>query len=106
MSTVVVTGANRGIGLEFVRQYASDGAKVIACARDPHHAEALKELAAANSMIDVRPLDVSDFAACAALGRELGASPSTSSSTMPALTAPSGRMPMTWTSTAGRIPWP
>jgi NAD(P)-dependent dehydrogenase (short-subunit alcohol dehydrogenase family) len=75
MSTIVVTGANRGIGLEFVRQYASDGAKVIACARDPHHADALKELAAANSMIDVRPLDVSDFAACAALGRELAGEP-------------------------------
>jgi NAD(P)-dependent dehydrogenase (short-subunit alcohol dehydrogenase family) len=75
MTTVVVTGANRGIGLEFVRQYASAGAKVIACARDPHHAEALKELAAANTMIDVRPLDVSDFTACAALGRELAGEP-------------------------------
>jgi NAD(P)-dependent dehydrogenase (short-subunit alcohol dehydrogenase family) len=35
----------------------------------------LKELAAANSMIDVLPLDVSDFAACAALGRELAGEP-------------------------------
>ncbi|HEX3942683.1 MAG TPA: SDR family oxidoreductase [Rhizomicrobium sp.] len=75
MTTVVVTGANRGIGLEFVRQYAGDGAKVIACARDPHHADVLKELSVANSMIDVRPLDVSDFTACAALGKDLAGEP-------------------------------
>ena len=35
MSTVLVTGANRGIGLEFVRQYALDGWRVHACCRQP-----------------------------------------------------------------------
>lgn len=34
MSTVLITGANRGIGLEFVNQYAADGWTVIACCRD------------------------------------------------------------------------
>jgi NAD(P)-dependent dehydrogenase (short-subunit alcohol dehydrogenase family) len=34
MSTVLITGANRGIGLEFTRQYANDGWTVIACCRD------------------------------------------------------------------------
>ena len=29
MKTVLITGANRGIGLEFVRQYANDGWRVI-----------------------------------------------------------------------------
>lgn len=35
MATILVTGANRGIGLEFVRQYAAEGADVIACCRKP-----------------------------------------------------------------------
>jgi NAD(P)-dependent dehydrogenase (short-subunit alcohol dehydrogenase family) len=34
MATILITGANRGIGLEFTRQYASDGWTVIACCRD------------------------------------------------------------------------
>jgi NAD(P)-dependent dehydrogenase (short-subunit alcohol dehydrogenase family) len=75
MSTVLVTGANRGIGLEFVRQYANDGAKVIACARDPHHADDLKDLAAIYPAIDIRALDTSDFQMCAILGKELGSAP-------------------------------
>lgn len=33
MKTVLITGANRGIGLEMVHQYGSDGWKVIACSR-------------------------------------------------------------------------
>src|ERR1041385_8800176 len=71
MSTVVVTGANRGIGLEFVRQYASDGAKVIACARDPDRAADLKELVGKERQIEIHALDTSDFKACAALGSQL-----------------------------------
>lgn len=74
MSTVLVTGANRGIGLEFVRQYASDGAKVIACAREPDKAKELKQLAA-NGDIHLHPLDTSDFKACAALGKQLAGEP-------------------------------
>ncbi|MDA0998578.1 MAG: SDR family NAD(P)-dependent oxidoreductase, partial [Proteobacteria bacterium] len=35
MPTVLITGANRGIGLEFVRQYAKDGWKVVATCRNP-----------------------------------------------------------------------
>jgi NAD(P)-dependent dehydrogenase (short-subunit alcohol dehydrogenase family) len=71
MSTVLITGANRGIGLEFVRQYASDGARVIACARDPKGADDLKQLATEHSQIEIRTLDTSDFKACAALGKQL-----------------------------------
>jgi NAD(P)-dependent dehydrogenase (short-subunit alcohol dehydrogenase family) len=66
MSTVLVTGVNRGIGLEFVRQYASDGAKVIACAREPDKAKELKEFANKHQQIEIHPLDTSDFEACAA----------------------------------------
>src|SRR3954471_16710591 len=71
MSTVLVTGANRGIGLEFVRQYANDGASVIACAREPDKAKELKKLADEHRQIEIHPLDTSDFAACAALGKQL-----------------------------------
>ncbi len=45
MNTVLITGANRGLGLEFVRQYAESGWKVIACCRSPEQATALGELA-------------------------------------------------------------
>jgi NAD(P)-dependent dehydrogenase (short-subunit alcohol dehydrogenase family) len=59
---VLVTGANRGIGLEFVRQYADNGYRVIACCRDPRKAVSLNALAAAsNARISVHALDVSDF---------------------------------------------
>lgn len=65
--TVMVTGANRGIGLEFVRQYAERGARVIATARDPAGAQELNALAAANPRIIVERLDVTDFAQVDAL---------------------------------------
>ena len=74
MSTVLVTGANRGIGLEFVRQYASDGAKVIACAREPDKAKDLRQLSASGD-VQLRALDTSDFEACAALGKQLAGEP-------------------------------
>ena len=44
MPTVFVTGANRGIGFEHARQYAEQGWKVLACARDPGNAAALQQL--------------------------------------------------------------
>jgi NAD(P)-dependent dehydrogenase (short-subunit alcohol dehydrogenase family) len=43
--TVLVTGSNRGIGLEFVRQYAERGWQVIATTRDPATSDELRELA-------------------------------------------------------------
>jgi len=59
---VLVTGANRGIGLEFVRQYAEDGYRVIACCRNPLNAASLDALAAASDgRVSVHALDVSDF---------------------------------------------
>jgi len=71
MTTVLVTGANRGIGLEFTRQYANDGAKVIACCRQPDNADQLKALARSNDNIEIHALDVSDFSAAAALAKDL-----------------------------------
>jgi NAD(P)-dependent dehydrogenase (short-subunit alcohol dehydrogenase family) len=66
MSTVLVIGASRGIGLEFVRQYAADGARVIGTVRRAEDAVRLRELGA-------KPLlfDVLDEAAVAELGAQL-----------------------------------
>ncbi|HEY7005265.1 MAG TPA: SDR family NAD(P)-dependent oxidoreductase, partial [Sphingomicrobium sp.] len=53
MPTVLITGANRGIGLEFARQYCADGWDVIATAR--HSSQELEAL-----RVRVEPLDLSD----------------------------------------------
>ena len=65
--TVLVTGANRGIGLEFAKQYAAKGYKVIATARKPAVAVELNALAKADKDIVVEALDVTDNAAIDAL---------------------------------------
>lgn len=63
MPTVLVTGASRGLGLEFARQYAGDGWTVIATCRDPRRAPLLDKVAAAASgRVSIEPMDVSDFA--------------------------------------------
>ncbi|MBW7931795.1 MAG: SDR family NAD(P)-dependent oxidoreductase, partial [Gammaproteobacteria bacterium] len=59
--TILITGANRGIGLEFVRQSAERGWQVIATARKPAEAAELQALAAGNPRIVIEPLDVTDF---------------------------------------------
>ncbi|BFN34142.1 curlin [Vibrio harveyi] len=58
MSTVLITGANRGLGLEFVRQYANKGWYVLAACRAPESANALNELAKNNDNIEPLTLDV------------------------------------------------
>lgn len=60
MLTVLVTGANRGLGLEFVKQYAADGWQVAATARDPEKAHQLKQLAAKHSNVAVHTLNLTD----------------------------------------------
>src|SRR5512137_1974911 len=71
MATLLVTGANRGLGLEFVRQYAADGWRVLACARAPDAATDLQALAAREPRVEVLPLDVGDLDAIGALARRL-----------------------------------
>jgi len=68
---VLITGANRGIGLEFARQYARDGWKVIACCRGLMQAADLQQLAMAYPNIQTYALDVADFAAIEALASVL-----------------------------------
>jgi NAD(P)-dependent dehydrogenase (short-subunit alcohol dehydrogenase family) len=71
MATVLITGANRGLGLEFCRQYAAEGWNVIACCRNPDDAFDLNNLAGHHPDIQLETLDVSEFGQIDALSRKL-----------------------------------
>lgn len=61
-ATVLITGANRGLGLEFVKQYAEAGWQAIACCRWPDEAKALQALAERHAeQVEVHQLDVANF---------------------------------------------
>lgn len=76
MRTLFVTGANRGLGLEFARQYADDGWRVFAACRDPGAAEELRALAA-DSGGRITPIvcDVTDLASVRAAAKSLAGTP-------------------------------
>ncbi len=72
MPTILITGANRGIGLELTRQYAADGWQVYACCRSPENAYDLNKLAAkAKGAIQLCVLDVTNDAQRTALAAQL-----------------------------------
>ena len=70
MATILVTGCDSGLGVEFARQYAGDGHRVIATCLDPADA---KETAGIKGNIEIVKLDVTDHAAIEALAQRLGA---------------------------------
>lgn len=72
MPTVMITGANRGLGFEFARQYAEDGWQVIATCRAPSNADALARLADATGNVRIEALDVDDFSAVDDLAGRIG----------------------------------
>src|SRR2546426_8408275 len=69
-STYLVTGANRGLGLEFARELVARGDTILATARDPKGATELSRL-----VHDVIPLDLLDPASIASLGERVGDRP-------------------------------
>lgn len=71
MATVLITGANRGLGLEFCKQYAAGGWSVLACCRAPQRAPELTGFAAAHPRVQVFALNVSDAAQIDALAAQL-----------------------------------
>jgi NAD(P)-dependent dehydrogenase (short-subunit alcohol dehydrogenase family) len=70
MPTVLITGASRGLGLEFARQYAADGWTVLATCRDPAAATELRALP-----VRTYALDVTQPQQIRALARQLAAEP-------------------------------
>ena len=68
MPRALITGANRGIGLEFARQYAADGWDVIATAREPDEASELKAL----GNVRVEQLELRQLDAVAEFGSRIG----------------------------------
>ena len=69
--TVLITGANQGIGLEFAKQYAARGWTVIATHRRTTTPEELATLAAKYPKVRVERMDVTDAAQIEALGAKL-----------------------------------
>ena len=65
--TVLITGANRGIGLEFVKHYSQFSKRVIACCRLPEKATELQALESLNTHVEIHTLDVTDKVQLSAL---------------------------------------
>jgi len=72
MSRVLITGANKGIGLQMAKMYAEAGDEVLACCRNPAEAKALKAL---GGKVTVYELDVSKAESVAALKAKIGDTP-------------------------------
>ena len=73
MKTVFITGANRGLGLEFSRQYLAAGNRVIATARNPEDSEGLQALKKEyGEHLSLYPLDVTDANSRAAVSDAVG----------------------------------
>ena len=72
MTSVLITGANRGIGLALTQTYAARGDQVFATCRNPESAEDLQRLAAANQAVTVICLDVTEPETISAAAATLG----------------------------------
>src|SRR5262245_25979915 len=71
--SVLITGANRGLGLEFARQYAADGWQVHAACREPDKAKELQRVAAASSgHVHLLTMDVTNAASVRSAAESLG----------------------------------
>lgn len=75
MATVLITGTNRGIGLEFTAQYLARGDRVIATCRDVDAATELKALGDAHESLQIIPLDVASVDSMQAFLGQLGDTP-------------------------------
>lgn len=71
METIVISGANRGIGLELVRRFLLAGKHVVAGCRHPDHAEELRDLADTGGRLQILQLDVGDAGSVATFSKAL-----------------------------------
>jgi NAD(P)-dependent dehydrogenase (short-subunit alcohol dehydrogenase family) len=70
MPKALITGANRGLGLEFARQYAEDGWEVIATSRNPEKSTELQQLEKKNR-VSLKALDVTSGKSVGSLAHAL-----------------------------------
>ena len=75
MQTVLITGANRGIGLELSKRYAARGDRVLACCRRPEAATELARLAKSSPQVHPHGVHVADGASVAKLKAEIHNAP-------------------------------
>ncbi len=69
---ILITGANRGIGLEMVKYAAQQGWRVFACCRNPHNADSLFNIAKlSNGQVSVHIADMLELSTLQALSYEL-----------------------------------
>jgi NAD(P)-dependent dehydrogenase (short-subunit alcohol dehydrogenase family) len=72
MPSTLITGANRGLGFEFARQYLADGWQVYAACRNPQSASELRRLAdASDDKLQILALDVIDSVSVQAAAAKL-----------------------------------
>lgn len=72
MATIVITGCDTGLGVEFARQYAAEGHKVFATCLSP---ETAHETRAIVGDVEVKKLDMTDHAGIATFAASLGGRP-------------------------------
>jgi len=73
MPVALITGANRGLGLEFTRQYLADGWQVFATCRDPASANELQRLTQkAGGKLAIVAMDVTDAKSVRAAATQVG----------------------------------
>ena len=71
MPSILITGANRGIGLELTRSFLEHNWKIFACCRTPESADELNRLASGNNDVHILRLDVTDEAQISRVAGEL-----------------------------------
>ncbi len=76
MPSILITGANRGLGLAFAKQYAAAGWRVYAACRAPDDADTLNAVAATTGgQVSVHGLDIGDGGSVAALAAAIKGEP-------------------------------
>ena len=73
--TVLITGANSGIGLEFATQYAADGWHVVATHRRDSTPDTLVDLAAEYDNVQIEKIDVTDMSTVTSVAQKLNGMP-------------------------------
>ncbi|PDH63746.1 MAG: short-chain dehydrogenase, partial [SAR116 cluster bacterium MED-G04] len=72
MKTVFITGTNKGLGLEFSKQYLNEGHAVIATCRNPDQAAELNALHAMHpGKLTILKMDLSDEASIQRIGHDI-----------------------------------